>query len=125
MADKFDVEIHNHEALPNSEATECVKFVLAKAKEYYGRLLPTVEKDDREPSVRERLLFEHENLRQFSRDHPRLFGLASSEMMLTDSSKREHLFVLLYVSGLVESGEIPKNQAHDKFVQLTMEVAKK
>jgi hypothetical protein len=125
MAQKLDVDIQRHTPWDAAVAAKLVKLTISKSASYYPKLLSNVEQDDREPTVRERLLFEDEGLRKFSVDHPRLFGLASSESVATDPSKRQMVYVLLYVNGLVASGAMDRQKAHDKFVALSMQVSTK
>lgn len=125
MTQKFDVDVKHHNPWDSDQATKIVKKIIETSKTLYGKLLENVEPHDREPTVRERLLFEDEEMRKFSVVHPRLFGLASSESIIKDPKKKQNVFMLLYIHKLVATGQVDKQEAHDKFVQLTMEVSKK
>ena len=126
MSLKYDVEIVEHTPWSGKDVVSNVKIALARSEQLYAKLLQSMTvPEEREAAVRHRVLQEQPKMAKFSTDHPRLFGLSTSEAVVKDPERKKLLFVLLFIHDKVARGEIKKQDAHDQFVKLSMQVNSK
>jgi hypothetical protein len=125
MATKYDVEVVHHDVWDLNVVSKMVREILHASAKLYPKLLDSVAAEQREPAVRARILEDVTGAQQFAVNHPRLFKLTSSEETVASSERQQHLFALLYIQNQVQCGAIERSRAHDAFVQLSLDVAKK
>ena len=104
---------------PAGKILEFTALIQTQAPELFGKLLDNVQGEQREVAVRSRLLREHEELQKFATDHPRMFGLLSSEKV-NSSPELQSQANKMIVMNLASRGAGGSQSMHDSFVHQTL-----
>lgn len=120
---KVDVREVFHEPWAHERLVATVNGLRQRSTDLYGKLLDSVSLDDREKAVRFRILDEMPDARDFSRDHPRMFSLVTSEKLVASQPLQEQLELMLATKQrLGREGGARTKYAHKQFIQTVMAV---
>lgn len=120
---KVDVREVFHEPWAHERLVATVNRLRERSTDLYGKLLDSVSPDDREKAVRFRILEEMPDARDFSRDHPRMFSLVTSEKLVASKPLQEQLELMLATKQrLGRTGAADAKRAHTQFIQTVMSV---